>query len=69
MSKILCLGKDNVLHCCEVSDKSTTSCGSVTVKQVNPDLGKLQTAGIELIWCYECSYLLEQQEEVFINYE
>lgn len=64
MYKILALGKDNVLHCCSVDNKSTTSCKSkISVNQVNPNLSKLQNAGISLIWCYECSYLLEKQEE------
>ena len=62
MYKLVCLGQDSVLHCCGVGDKTTTSCGEVTVKQTNPDLSKLQKAGISLIWCYECSHLLEKQE-------
>jgi hypothetical protein len=63
MHKLLALGKDNVLHCCGVNDKSVSSCGEgIPIKQVNPNLGKLQSAGISLIWCYECSHLLEEQD-------
>ena len=69
MSKILCLGADNVLHCCEVSKKTITCCGEVPVKQVNPDIGKLQSAGVDIIWCYECSHLLEKQDEGWNHYE
>lgn len=63
MHKLLALGKDNVLHCCYVDEKSVSSCGETTIKQVNPNLGKLQSVGISLTWCYECSRLLEEQEE------
>ncbi len=63
MYKLLALGKDNVLHCCDANDKVTSSCGEgIPIKQVNPNLGKLQSVGISLIWCYECSRLLEEQD-------
>lgn len=67
--KMLCLGRDNKIHCCDVSNTDYTSCKEVPVKQVNPDLGKLQSVGIELIWCYECSHLLEKQDEGWNHYE
>lgn len=64
MDKLLCLGKDNVLHCCHTYDKKVSVCeGKISIKQVNPDLSKLQKAGISLIWCYECSYEYEDYIE------
>lgn len=62
MYKLLVLGKDNVSHCCDANDKSVSSCGETIIKQVNPNLSKLQSVGISLIWCYECSHLLEEQD-------
>ena len=58
------LGNDNIIHCVEVGDSSTTACeGKCSVKQVNPDFGKLQSVGIPILWCYECSHILEEQKE------
>ncbi len=62
MCKLSVLGNDNKIHCCSVDNKEITSCREVTVRQVNPDFGKLQSVGINILWCYECSYLLEKQE-------
>lgn len=61
MYKLLALGQDNKLHCCSVNNKGVSACeDKMTIKQVNPDLGRLQKAGIDLLWCYECSALLEE---------
>lgn len=61
MHKLPVLGQDNKIHCCSVDNNNVSCCEqNMTVKQVNPDFFCLQNA---IIWCYECSYLLEKQDE------
>ncbi|UZV41145.1 hypothetical protein vBVpaMR16F_79 [Vibrio phage vB_VpaM_R16F] len=60
MYKLVAVGKDNIIHAVDVSDKSRSCCEKgIPIKQVNPNFYKLNH---EILWCYECSYLLELQE-------
>jgi len=62
MYKLVVLGKDDKIHCCNVGDKKVSCCEEkIPVQQVCPDFYKLGS----VIWCYECSHLLDQQEEHF----
>ena len=64
--QLLNLGVDGKIHCCEVSDKEISTCeDKVPVAQVNPDFWKLP----DVVWCYECSAIFEEQEEEFSYYE
>lgn len=59
MYQILALGKDNLIHCCSVSNKKVSTCEDhVSIKQVNPNFYKLPL----VMWCYECSAILERSE-------
>ena len=55
MYKLVAVGKDNIIHAVDVSDKSKSCCEKgIPIKQVNPNFYKLNH---EISWCYECAHL------------
>lgn len=60
MTKLIAVGKDNFFHVVDASDKRTSCCdNSMPIVQVNPDFTKVSAR----FWCYECSALLEKEED------
>ncbi|AHK11593.1 hypothetical protein S140_186 [Shewanella sp. phage 1/40] len=59
MYKLAAVGVDGVIHCCSVFNKEISCCESnMPIKQVNPNFSKLTN----ITWCYECSHLLDLEE-------
>lgn len=53
---ITVLGVDGVIHCASNSNTEFSACSKhMPTKRVNPDFNKLT----DIVWCYECSALLE----------
>lgn len=64
--KLTAVGKDKLIHCVSVSDKSVSVCSKkISVTQVNPDFKKLP---FRPVWCYECSHILEVEDEELAKY-
>lgn len=53
------LGKDGIIHVCSLKNTKESICKeSVPSARTNPDFGKLRN----IVWCYDCSALLEDYE-------
>lgn len=60
------LGVDGKIHCCDVQDKERSSCETrIKTRETNPDFNRMPYDIKQITWCYECSSILERQEEVF----